>query len=188
MVLGTLVQIPGFWGMKSAQTPAKYEAASWSSASEADHAFMHSTTLPAKSGLGQKHLVSEFEEQPVGSQVLRQRGRISGQGTSGTFCVGGASGAEEDAGGAGGWVAGVSVEGGAAVQRVHTVEVEVMMMVETVVAMLVKVEEPDVVVSVTGQVVSVVMTISVVMSVVAGGGGGASTSVGVVVGGGGGGT
>lgn len=63
---------------------------------------MQSTTFPAKSGLGQKHLVSELDEQPDGSQVLRHRGRISGQGTSGTLAVGGTSGAEDDAGGAGG--------------------------------------------------------------------------------------
>ena len=65
---------------------------------------MHSTTLPAKSGEGQKQVVSELEEQEVGSQVLRQRGRISGQGTSGMFCVGGTSGGEDEdeVGGAGG--------------------------------------------------------------------------------------
>ena len=72
-------------------------------------------------------------------------------------------------------MAGVNVEGGAAVQRVQTVEVDVMMIVEMVVVTLVKVEEPEVVVSVTGHVVSVVMTISVVISVVAGGEGGART-------------
>lgn len=68
-------------------------------------------------------------------------------------------------------------------QRVQIVEVDVITTVEIVVATLVRVDEPEVVVSVTGQVVSVVMTISVVISVVAGGGGGARTSVGVVVGG-----
>lgn len=69
-------------------------------------------------------------------------------------------------------VAGVSVDGGAAVQRVQTVEVEVMTTVEIVVVTLVIVEEPCVVVKVTGQVVSVVMTISVVITSVGGGVGG----------------
>ena len=151
---------------------------------------MHSTTLPAKSGLGQKHLVSELDEHPVGSQVLRQRGRISGQGTSGALFVGGTSGAgEEEAGSAGLEGAEVKVEGGAAVQRVQTVDVDVMTTVEMVVVTLVKVEEPEVLVRVTGHVVSVVITISVVMSVVTGGadvGAVGRTSVGVVTGGGGG--
>ena len=56
---------------------------------------------------------------------------------------------------------------GAAVQRVQTVEVDVMTTVETVFVTLVKVDEPEVWVTVTGQVVRVVMTISVVLSMVA---------------------
>lgn len=58
---------------------------------------------------------------------------------------------------------------GAAVQRVQTVDVDVITTVETVFVTLVKVEEPEVWVIVTGQVVRVVMTISVVLSVVAAG-------------------
>jgi hypothetical protein len=56
----------------------------------------------------------------------------------------------------------MSVEGGCPVQRVQTVAVDVMITVEMVLVTLVTVEEPEVEVRVTGQVVKVVMTISVV--------------------------
>ena len=134
-------------------------------------------TLPAKSGDGQKQLVSLLDLQVAGSQVLRHLGRISGHGTSGALLVGGTSGAGgEDEAGSVGWVVRI-VEGGAAVQRVQTVDVEVMITVETVVATLVMVDPAEVVVRVMGHVVRVVMTISVVMSVVTAvvtGGGGAT--------------
>ena len=55
---------------------------------------------------------------------------------------------------------------GAAVQRVQTVDVDVTTTVDTVFVTLVKVEEPEVWVTVIGQVVRVVMRISVVISVV----------------------
>jgi hypothetical protein len=165
---------------------------------------MQSMTFLLKSGEGQKHLVSELDVHVSGSQVFRHRGRREGQpaGRSGELLVGGASppvgGAGVSLGGGGasppvgvaGAVAVERVEGGAPVQRVQTVDVEVMTTVEIVVVTLVIVEESEVVVRVTGQVVRVVITISVVTtSVVWGGGGGAGVVVATSdVGGGGGAT
>jgi hypothetical protein len=63
---------------------------------------MHEMTLLAKSGLGQKQVVSLLEEQPEGSQVLRQRGRRSGHGASGELLVGGTAGPVDAGGGGGG--------------------------------------------------------------------------------------
>jgi hypothetical protein len=137
---------------------------------------MQSMTFSLKSGEGQKHLVSELELQVAGSQVLRHLGRRDGQpaGSSGLLLVGGASpplgGTGVSLGGGGasppvgvaGAVTVERVEGGAPVQRVQTVDVDVMTTVEMVVVTLVKVDESDVVVRVTGQVVKVVITISVV--------------------------
>ena len=56
-----------------------------------------------------------------------------------------------------------TIDGGAAVHFVHTIEVEVITTVETVLVVEIIVEVPEVEVSVTGQVVRVVNTTSVVM-------------------------
>ena len=53
MDLGTLVQMPGFWGTKSAQMPARYESAAWVSALLPDQAETQDWTLEMKSAFGQ---------------------------------------------------------------------------------------------------------------------------------------
>lgn len=55
MVEGTPVQMPGFWGKKSAQMPARYDRAAVISVSDVDQAETQSCTFAIKSADGQKH-------------------------------------------------------------------------------------------------------------------------------------
>ena len=112
---------------------------------------MQEITAEVKFELGQKQLMSLLEAQAgtSGIQVLRQEGRMEGQGAEG----GGGGGGEELAGGDGGGLPGggagaedceASVDGGGAVQRVQIVWVCVMTVVEIVTEEKVMVLEPEV--------------------------------------------
>lgn len=188
MVVGTPVQIPGFWGTKSAQMPARYDSAAVTLSSEPPHEDTQACTLAMNSGDGQKQLASLLDLQCgiMPSQVLRQLGRTGGQGAGICVCGGEGGGMVEvdeeldakyddevSGRGAGvvvvlsvkgGSVADDRVDGGGRLQRVQTVDVEVMVTVEMVCVVSVMVSLPVVRVCVMGQVERVVTTISVVIT------------------------
>ena len=141
--------------------PARYDNAAVTSSLDAPHADTQSCTFAMKSEDGQKQEVSELDSQLVRlSHVFRQLGRTEGQGADGPE-GGGDAGVVAPVTGVS--VAEEKVDGGGRWQRVQTVDVDVMVIVEIVCVVSVRVSVPVVCVRVTGQVVRVVKTISVVI-------------------------